>query len=178
MSPEVHELIELYGFQPLPVEGTLFTQTYQSAKRLPGGGPVGTAILGLYCDDPPSVSRFHRLTADETWHFHAGDPFRLILLFPDGSSRDLVFGRQVLAGHRVQFTVPAGVWMAAHLIEGGHWALYGCTMAPGFEESMFEGGDVETLLPLYPERAGDIRRLACPHGVKQMPPTLKTAPVP
>lgn len=169
MSSEVQQLIELFRLQPLPVEGTLFANTYTSKEGLPDGRPLGTSMVGLYCHEPLSVSLFHRLTADETWHFHAGDPFRLILLYPDGSSRDVWMGNRPLAGHRVQFTVPSGVWMAAHLIEGGHWALYGCSMCPGFSEDRFEAGTREVLLPLYPERAADIERYSCPPGSDGLP---------
>ena len=42
-------------------------------------GPAGTAGVGLFCEDPPSRSLFHRLEFDELWHFYAGDPLRLVL---------------------------------------------------------------------------------------------------
>ncbi len=42
---------------------------------------------------PPSRSLFHVLTRDEVWHAYAGDPFRLVLLHPDGASEDVVMGR-------------------------------------------------------------------------------------
>ncbi|MBI5297662.1 MAG: cupin domain-containing protein [Chloroflexi bacterium] len=77
MHPEVKALIKHYHFQPLPVEGTLFVSTYRSAQEVEGGGPVGTAMIGLYCDEPHSLSLFHRLTTDEVWHFYGGDPLRL-----------------------------------------------------------------------------------------------------
>ena len=84
MHPTIRRLIDLHRLTPLPVEGTLFAQTYRSAQELAPGLPAATAMIGLYCEDPPSRSRFHRLTRDELWHFHAGDPLRLILLRPDG----------------------------------------------------------------------------------------------
>jgi predicted cupin superfamily sugar epimerase len=55
--------------------------------------------------------------------------------------------------------IPAGVWQAGELVAGGDWALYGCTMAPGFTPSCFEGGTVELLLATHPRRAADIERL-------------------
>ena len=148
----------------LPVEGTLFASTYRSAEKAPGGSPAGTAIVGLYCDDPPSRSLFHRLAFDEVWHFYGGDPIRLVLLHSDGSSEVVVLGGDVIAGQCVQHVIPAGVWQAGELVPGGAWALYGCTMAPGFTGAAFEGGTVAALEGRYPDRVADIRRLGIPDG--------------
>jgi len=152
VEPEVRALIERYGLCPLPVEGTLFAETYRSS--------TATAIVALYAVDPPSRSCFHVLAHDEIWHAYAGDPFRLILLHPDGSSADVVMGRD--AAQRVQFTVPAGTWQAGELLPGSRYALFGCTMAPGFTPDCFEGGHAAALIAGWPSREADIRRLAVP----------------
>ena len=81
----VAEMIEQYGLEPLPVEGTLFVSTYRSADDTSSGGPVGTAMIGMYAHEPLSHSLFHRLPTDEIWHFYGGDPIRLIVLHPDGT---------------------------------------------------------------------------------------------
>jgi len=168
MHPEVKTLIEHYHLQPLPVEGTLFAGTYRSAQEYEGGKPVGTAMIGMYCDDPYSVSLFHRLKYDEVWHFYGGDPLRLVLLFPDGSSRDAIMGNDHQKGQLVQFVIPAGVWQAGHMITGGCYALFGCTVAPGFTDDIFEGGTRDELLKLYPDRADDINKLSI-SGETKMP---------
>ena len=169
MNPVVQALIDRYGLTPLPVEGTLFAQTHRSAEELAPGQPVGTVMIGLYCEKPHSLSLFHRLTLDEVWHFYGGDPMRLILLRPDGTSEDVILGPDPLAGHRVQYAVPAGVWQAGHLVEGGRDSLYGCTMAPGWFPGCFEGGTREVLLKSHPGRIHDIDRLACPDDTIHMP---------
>ena len=168
MHPQVKALIEHYRFQPLPDEGTLFTSTYRSQQEYEGGKPVGTAIIALYCDDPYSASMFHKLKYDEVWHFYGGDPLRLILLYPDGSSRDVILGSDPLQGQLVQFVIPAGVWQAGHMLEGGRYSLFGCTVAPGFTSDIFEGGTQAGLSALYPDRVEDIRRL-CVRGETKMP---------
>ncbi len=162
MHPHVERLVDHLGLTPLPVEGTFFVSTYRSAAELPDGGPMGTAMIGLYSADPPSRSLFHRLTFDETWHFYGGDPLRLVLLHPDRADEDVIVGSDVLAGHQVQHVVPAGTWQAGELVAGGTWALFGCTMAPGFTGTCFEGGRATDLLATYPSRASDIVRLAVP----------------
>ena len=166
MDTTARRLVEHLGMTPLPVEATFFVSTYRSEGNTATGGPVGTAMLGLYCDDPPSRSLFHRLDFDEVWHFHLGDPMRLVLLHPDGSSEEVIMGPDLLAGQRVQFVIPAGVWQAGELVDGGRWALFGCTMAPGFTGTCFEGGRISDLLATYPDRASDIGRLGIPdaHG--------------
>jgi predicted cupin superfamily sugar epimerase len=160
----VQSLIERFGMTPLPVEGTLFAQTYASVATAASGGPAGTTGVGLFCDDPPSRSLFHRLAFDEVWHFYAGDPLRLVLLHPDGSDEEVVLGGDVAAGARVQYVVPAGVWQAGELVPGGTWALFCCTLAPGFTPACFEGGRGQELRRTHPARAADIERLAVPPG--------------
>ena len=155
-------LIDAYGFEPLPVEGTLFVSTYRSGVSLPDGAPVGTAMIGMYAHDPVSRSLFHRLPHDEIWHFYGGDPIRLVLLQPDGVVDHVWLGADARAGHRVQFVVPAGVWQAGELVSDGTYGLFGCTMAPGFTGDGFEGGHRGRLLAGYPSARVDIDRLAVP----------------
>jgi len=159
----VKELVERFGMELLPVEATFFAQTYRSAAGAAAGGPAGSAGIGLYCVEPPSRSLFHRLEFDEVWHFYAGDPLRLVLLHRDGRDEDVLLG-DPLAGHRVQHVVPAGAWQAGEVAPGGRWSLFGCTMAPGFTGSCFEGGRVPELLRTHPQRAADIERLGVPAG--------------
>ncbi len=169
MDADIRALIEHYDFRPLPVEGTLFTQSYRSQERTADGTHAGTAIVGMFCNEPRSFSCFHTLTHDELWHFYAGDPLRLILLYADGSSETVVLGTDYAAGQFVQFTVPAGVMQAGELVPGGRYALYGCTMAPGFTPAGFVAETADEMIPKWPDRAADIRRL-CVVGETEMPP--------
>jgi predicted cupin superfamily sugar epimerase len=169
MLPELTALIGHYKLQRLPVEGTLFVSTYRSAQEFGNGKPYGTAMIGLYSNDPRSTSIFHRLPIDEIWHFYGGDPLRLVLLYPDGSSNDVIMGGEALKDQQVQFVVPAGVWQAGHTVEGGRYSLFGCTMAPGFTGDIFEGGIREELLRLYPGRAIDIQNLTNETDESRMP---------
>lgn len=164
MHPKIKSLIEHYHFQPLPAEGTFFVSTYRSAGEFENGKPHGTAMIGMYCDEPKSLSLFHRLTADEVWHFYGGDPLRLVLLYPDGSSKDVI-----LNGENVQFVIPSGVWQAGHMVAGGLYSLFGCTVAPGFTGDMFEGGTRAQLLKSHPDRAADIQKLGISTDEIHMP---------
>lgn len=163
-----NDIIEYFQMEQLPVEGTYYKSTYR-AKQTYLNGPIGTAIIGLYSNEPLSLSRFHRLKYDETWHFYAGDPFQLYLLYPDGKTREVVIGNNILAGQKVQFTIPANVWQAGEIITNGKYALFGCTMTPGFSGNCFEGGTIETLLPLYPQKATIIKRLGIDDNTTTLP---------
>ncbi len=169
MHPDVPALIAHYGLSALPTEGTLFASTYRSAANTEDGGPVGTAMIGLYCNELQSHSLFHRLPVDEVWHFYRGYPLRLVLLYPDGTSRDVIMGDDPLDGEVVQVVVPAGTWQAGHCIDDGRYSLFGCTMAPGFTGAMFEGGTQDVLLASHPDRRADILRLACAPTATRMP---------
>jgi predicted cupin superfamily sugar epimerase len=170
MDPAIARLIEHYGLRPLPVEGTLFTGTYRSPDDTPDGRPAGTAMIGLYAHDPLSRSMFHRLPTDEVWHFYGGDPIRLILLHPDGTSDDVWLGTSIDAGHRVQLVVPAGTWQAGELGPDGRYGLFGCTMAPGFTSAGFEAGTRSVLMASHADRRTDIERLAVPDGEPETMP--------
>jgi predicted cupin superfamily sugar epimerase len=169
MDPKIKALIDYFHFTPLPAEGTLFASTWRSSQEFPDGSPVGTAMIGMYCNDPLSQSSFHRLPVDETWHFYGGDPLRLVLLSQDGSSQEVMLGSDVFKGEQIQFTVKAGIWQAGQIIEGGSYSLFGCTLAPGFTGLMYEGGLREILLKNYPDRKVDILRLTLNNAETRMP---------
>ncbi len=162
-------LLRRFRFLRLPLEGTLYRQSWRAHDTLASGVPVGTAMIGLFSERLGSVSRFHRLTHDEVWHAYAGDPFVLYLLHDDGRTSEVVMGTDPLAGHHVQFVVPAGTWQAGALLAGGEHALFGCTMAPGFTPACFEAGGVQTLTQRYPAAAALIARLGVTSDETRMP---------
>jgi predicted cupin superfamily sugar epimerase len=104
------------------------------------------------------------------WHAYGGDTFLLHLLHTDGRSELVRMGHDVVAGEHVQYVVPAGTWQAGELAPGGRYALFGCTMAPGFTGRCFEAGPADTLRVRYPHAASVIGRLGVTHGSMQMPP--------
>ncbi|MFF4832260.1 cupin domain-containing protein [Streptomyces sp. NPDC001315] len=157
MTPE--DLVAHYGLEPLPREGGLFRRTWAGPER-PDGRPEGSAIVALLTAD--DFSALHRLPSDEVWHFYLGDPLRLLLLAPDGTSDTVVLGPDLRAGQHVQFTVPAGTWMGARVDAGGAWTFFGCTMAPGFTYEDYEHGDPAELTARYPAEAARIVALCRP----------------
>lgn len=168
IHPKVQKLIEQFQFDTLPIEGTLYKSTYVASQKLENG-PIGTAMIGMYSHSPKSISTFHRLTLDEVWHFYGGDPLILHLLHEDGTYEKVIMGKDVLQGQRVQFVVPAQVWQAGETVPEGDYSLFGCTLAPGFTGTCFEGGKVEELLKAYPAQAEIIERLGVRGHDTKMP---------
>ena len=176
--PDIAWLIRHYGLTMLPVESIYLARTYTSPARSADGSAAGSAIIGLLSGQPQSRSLLHRVACDEMWHAYGGDPFRLLLLHPDGSSEDVVMGSDIVAGQRVQLLVPAGTWQAAELVDGGQWALFGCTVAPEFTSAAFEGGHASELVAAYPHRRDDIERLAVPEHLPTELPVAAPPEVP
>jgi predicted cupin superfamily sugar epimerase len=169
MHPEVVKLMDHFRFSRIPLEGTLYKKTYTCSVNIAGDVPAGTAIIAMYCRELLSESAFHRLSRDETWHFYKGDPFNLYLLYEDGGSREVTMGTDVLAGQHVQFTVPAGVWQAGTLLPGSEYALFGCTVTPGFTGDCFEAAIATQLIEKYPDRKDIILQLALSSTETKLP---------
>ena len=156
LSEELADIANLYGLEPLPVEGGLFRRTWAGPLD-ENGRPAGSAIIVLFSVEDDLFSAMHRLPIDEVWHFYRGDPLELLLLDPDGGHRVEQLGPG--PGQHVQLTVPAGTWMGARVAAGGRWTLCGTTMAPGFVPADYEGGEADALCAAYPAVAGHIRDL-------------------
>lgn len=139
---DAKELIELLHLKPLVFEGGFYRQTYSSES--------GTAIYFLLTDEPRSFSVLHTLPHDEIWHFYAGSPVDLLVLYTDGNGETRRLGNNLQEGSRPQIIVPAGVWQGARIVPGGKWALMGTTMAPGFNPDEFVRGRRKELVEKYP----------------------------
>ncbi|MEL7214881.1 MAG: cupin domain-containing protein [Pseudomonadota bacterium] len=130
--PTAREMIAMLDLERHP-EGGWFRETWRS-KAEEGERSAGTAIY--YLLDFESFSHWHRVDADETWHWYAGAPL-VLSLSPDGHDAEAhTLSGEVQLGHRPQVTVPAGWWQSATSL--GEWTLVGCTVAPGFEFDGFE----------------------------------------
>lgn len=147
-------------------EGGWYRESYRSSENiLPAALPsrfsderaFSTAIYFLL--EQGNFSAFHRIQSDEVWHFYAGDAIEVIEIHPDCSLHCTVVGAKVWEGETPQHVVPAGVWFASRVKEGGGFALVGCTVAPGFDFADFHMAEREVLLREYPEHQQTIREL-------------------
>ena len=153
----IEQIKALLDLRRLSIEGGFFVESYRSAETIPGqalperyGGARSHSTAIYFLLTPDTCSALHRLRTDEVWHFYLGDPVELLQLAPDGSGQIVLIGTDLPAGQRPQVVVRRGLWMGARLRPGGHLALLGTTMAPGFDPADFEVGEREALLAAYP----------------------------
>ena len=153
------EIRQRLNLQPHP-EGGFYRQTYISAEgiELPRGHRAfSTAIY--YLLEPGTFSEMHQLDSDEVFHFYLGDPVELLQLNPDGGSALSILGPDLVAGQQPQHVVPARVWQGSRLVEGGSFALLGCTVAPGFDFTDFRTSSYAELAAKWPAESERIRKL-------------------
>jgi predicted cupin superfamily sugar epimerase len=166
--PTADEIKTALRLKPHPIEGGFFRETYRSSGGIPASAlpsdygrdadrSFGTAIY--YLLTPETFSEFHRLPTEEVFHLYLGGPVRMWQLFPDGATRMVVLGTDILAGQQPQVVVPPGVWQGSYVEPGAPYALLGATMAPGFDYGDYVSGERAMLIECYPEIADEIRRL-------------------
>lgn len=156
MTPQ--QLVQRLGLQPHP-EGGFYRETYRSP--LPVQRPDGaqraasTAIYYLLCNGAHSA--WHRIRADEIWHFYSGSSLLIHEIAAGGVLHTHRLGAE--PGAAFQAVVAAGHWFAAELADPKTFALVGCTVAPGFEFNEFELADSAALQQRHPDHAALIARL-------------------
>jgi predicted cupin superfamily sugar epimerase len=130
MHPRAVELIRQLQLIAHP-EGGYYRRLFTAARRDADGRAASSAILFLLPGG--AVSRWHRVDADELWHYHEGAPLELLI----GDVPDAVRVERlgpVTDEQLPQRVVPAQAWQAARSL--GEFTLVGCTVAPEFR---FEG---------------------------------------
>jgi predicted cupin superfamily sugar epimerase len=160
VSDRANELIRFLGLEPHP-EGGHYREVHRSAARVTplDGRAVRDALTSIYfLLRPGEMSRLHRVTSDEVWHFYEGGVLELISVSEDFRvvSRTRLGSLDARAVRTA--AVPAGHWQAAVPLE--HFALVGCTVAPGFEFADFTLlRDDPAALALLEEREPALRGL-------------------
>jgi uncharacterized protein len=153
------DVVRQLRLEPLPLEGGFFRRTWTSSTALAQGRPAGTAIYFLLT--PAGFSAFHRLDADEIWHFHAGDPVEHVQLSATGGITTRL-GANLDIGYTPQVVVPAGSWQGARIApradgaKSHGWSLVGCTMTPGWDDVGFELAERARLLTEFPSYEREI----------------------
>lgn len=165
IHPEAQAIIDALKLVPHP-EGGFYREVYRSTETIPGEAlparyvsarAVSTSIYYLLTAD--SFSAMHRLGSDEIFHFYAGDPVNMLQLHSDGTVTRHQLGHNLHANQVPQICVPQGVWQGMRLEEGGHFALLGCTVAPGFDFADFALGTREALIVTWPSAIDEITLL-------------------
>lgn len=162
------KIIDRLKLKPLPLEGGYFRETYRSPDTIPAAclprhpsdRNYSTAIY--YLVTPTAFSALHRLPQDEIFHFYLGDPVEMIQIDEAGDLKRLILGQDILESCELQLLAPGSVWQGTRLLSGGHWALLGTTVAPGFDYADYEHGNREDLINRYPRHREAIERFTRP----------------
>lgn len=153
MHPRAAELIRDLALAPHP-EGGRYRRVHVSAATVAtaaGPRPASSAIRFLLCAGERSA--WHRIDADEAWHWQEGGPLALTL-FDGREVRRVELGPSAQGGMPMQ-VVPAGTWQSARPL--GDFSLVACLVAPGFEWGGFE------LLDAAGDTARELARLGVLH---------------
>lgn len=161
-------LMDRFHLAELPVEGGVFYRGYLSPETIQAAHlperyrhdhPIGSGIYYLLTSESNSFSAMHVLPTDEIYHFYLGDPVEMLQLYPDGSSKRILLGQDLMAGQEVQVVAPRDVWQGSRLLPGGKFALLGTTMAPAYINEDFVLGYRAELTARWPDRTELIRAL-------------------
>jgi predicted cupin superfamily sugar epimerase len=165
MNREAKILIEILKLKKHP-EGGYFAEYYRSdesiiKKHLPsrfnGSRVFSTGIYFLLIGN--DFSSFHKLKADEIWHFYSGSPLILYEIKENGNLQKTFLSGDVNKDTQFTKDVKAGNWLAAEVMDKDSYSLVGCTVSPGFEFDDFELAERKNLIKLYPRHRNIIEKL-------------------
>ena len=155
--------IKQLGLKKHP-EGGYFKEVYRSGeiilpKHLPNrfktSRNFSTSIYFLL--EGKHFSAFHLLQSDEIWHFYDGSPVIVYVIDKRGNLILKKIGRGKDCDF--QFAIKRNNWFAAELADKKSFALFGCTVSPGFEFDDFKLGEREQLRGKFPKHKSLINRL-------------------
>ena len=163
MDKVAGEIIIKYNLIKHP-EGGYFSETYRSKekirkihlpKRFSGYRHFSTAIYYLLTGN--DFSCFHRLNADEVWHFYSGSSLILYVISPKGNLKKIVLGNE--SENTVhQYTFKHNHWLAGEVSDKNSYSFVGCTVSPGFEYEDFEPGQRNDLIKKFPRHRDIIKK--------------------
>jgi predicted cupin superfamily sugar epimerase len=130
--PTAADIIARLELRPHP-EGGHYRETFRDTRLDGNGRSLSTAIYFLLARG--ERSHWHRIDAEEIWHYYAGSAL-ILQIADDGGRRTVRLGPDLGAGEIPQAIAPAQAWQAAE--STGDWTLVGCTVAPGFDFAKFE----------------------------------------
>ncbi|XP_078606684.1 uncharacterized protein LOC144879271 [Branchiostoma floridae x Branchiostoma japonicum] len=162
------QLVEMYNLQKHP-EGGWYGETFRSSVHFrttedKKDGTDHTAATVCYYLLPEDVrSTWRKLTSDEIWLYQDGGCIKIHMIDANGIYSSAILG-STLEHHEAKYEVlvPAGVWGAAEVVQGGEFTLISCVVAPGFDWKCLELGEEEDLMTSFPHLAGVIKSF-CKH---------------
>lgn len=132
MHPDAAEIIDRLNMQPHP-EGGYYVETWRAPSDEGHRSPSSVIYFLL----PAGVfSHWHRVDADEIWHWQDGAPLSVYDSADGVDSERKIIGPVHGGGHQGHAIIPKDHWQAAK--SEGDWTLVSCTVAPAFDFAGFE----------------------------------------
>lgn len=143
-------------------EGGFYRETYRSEKiiTLDNGKVRNTGTAVYYLLEDTDKSHFHKVSSDELWFFHQGEPLELFMIINDGNIKIKILGNRLDLDEEPQVIITANVWFAARLKNEKGFALVSCIVAPGFDFNDYELGNKNELIKLFPNIKTEIEKLS------------------
>lgn len=163
MHPKAQKYIKQLQLKKHP-EGGYYKEVYRSGeiilpehlpKRYKSSRNFSTSIYFLL--EGKQFSAFHLLQSDELWHFYDGSTVLLYVIKKDGELRTKKLGKK--KDCELQLTIEKQNWFAAELEDKKSFALFGCTVSPGFNFDDFQLGKRNELIEKFPLHKKLITRL-------------------
>ena len=130
-------------------EGGYFREIYRSPRNRNNRSFV-TSIY--YLIDGNDFSAFHKIDADEIWHFYYGSSLTLFIIDERNSRLTRkVLGNNYKKKESLEIVIESNNWLAAQVNNKLTYSLVGCTVIPGFEFEYYELGERDKLFSLFPE---------------------------
>lgn len=154
---KVESIIIELNLEPHP-EGGYFKEVYRSSgkinsesldDRYKGQRNYATSIYFLLTSD--TFSAFHKINQDEIWHFYDGSPVKIHMISETNIYSNVIVGKDLKNGEKLQYVVPGGYWFAANVINQNDYSLVGCTVSPGFDFKDFKLANRNELISLFPQ---------------------------
>jgi predicted cupin superfamily sugar epimerase len=166
MHPKAQKYIKQLQLKKHP-EGGYYKEVYRSGElilpeylpaRYKSSRHFSTSIYFLLAGK--QFSAIHLLQSDELWHFYDGCPVVIYIINQEGGLSIKKLGKK--KGCKLQIAIEKQNWFAAELEDNKSYALFGCTVSPGFEFADFELGKRDELLKKFPQHNVLINRLTKP----------------
>ncbi len=163
MHSEVSKYIRKLQLKKHP-EGGYYKEVYRSGemilpehlpKRYKSSRNFSTSIYFLL--EGKQISAFHLLQSDELWHFYDGSSVLIYIINHKGELSIKKLGRY--EDCKLQLTIEKQNWFAAEVEDKKSFALFGCTVSPGFEFDDFELRKRQELIKEFPQHKTLITRL-------------------
>lgn len=160
MNDAIHHIIEHFKLLPHP-EGGFYRRIYASKVVSTSQDEKSRATLSsiYFLMTGTNFSAFHRLDADELWHYYEGNtPLTIHVIHPDGRYEKITLDpkqRQFFA------VVPAHCWFASECQNNAptHYALVSCQVTPEFLFERFDLAQREELTNTFPQHKTLISKL-------------------